>query len=715
MRFTSFVLVAGLVWFGRAREARSQDSVTVPSPQKDSPQDSVKRKPVTLDPVIVSVTRGLATSPLDAPFAMTVLTPDISRPGQRHLALDESVALVPGLVAANRTNPSQDPRISIRGFGARSTFGVRGVRVLRDGMPLTLPDGQTPVDYLSLESVERIEVIRGAASALYGNASGGVIDLRTVAPPAARLAGEVRQWLADYDLSRTTIKGGGVSGPVYYQADASLTRSGGFRVYSRQRATSTFARVGALLGGTDYAIQTLGLHMPVAENPGALTRAQFRSNPRQADQPSVIKAARKAVDQIQVGVSAHRQLSHDEFIASAFVGGRTLYNPLTFAVVDVGRRTYGASGRFTHLWPLGERANKITAGFDAQTQNDSRRNFTNCNASPALTAPTATCPVVGSKKGTITLDQRELVSSAGAYANDELVLTSRLRLSGGVRADNVSFEVRDRLISAGNPDDSGRRTLHAVTPYLGLVSRIGESQSVYANVSSAFETPTATELGNHPDGSAGINNELEPQKSTTWEAGLKGAATSALHYDVASFITHVRDELVPFEIPGGAGRRYFRNAGRTTRRGAELGISVQHEPLLVNATYSYSDFRFDRYATGTSTFDGRRIPGIPMNRAQASATVSGRAMYAVVEAEVASGSFVDDANTARAPGYEVMHFRAGTDRLLGTPMLSLVGGVQNLFNRIYSPSLSVNAAAGKFFEPAPRRTVYFGITVGHAR
>src|SRR6476659_6193106 len=143
---------------------------------------------------------------------MTVLNPDSVRPGQRHTALDESLALVPGLTAVSRTNPAQDPRISIRGFGARSAFGVRGVRVLRDGMPLTLPDGQTPVDYLSLESVGRIEVIRGAASALYGNASGGVVDLRTEAPPATRFAGEIRQWIADYGLSRTTVKAGGING-----------------------------------------------------------------------------------------------------------------------------------------------------------------------------------------------------------------------------------------------------------------------------------------------------------------------------------------------------------------------------------------------------------------------------------------------------------------------------------------------------------------------
>src|SRR5947207_5331979 len=181
--------------------AESQDSTTV----KDT---TISRRTV-LNPVIVTVTRGIGKSPLETPFAMTVLTPDSARPGQRHTALDESLALVPGLTAVSRTNPAQDPRISIRGFGARSAFGVRGVRVLRDGMPLTLPDGQTPVDYLSLESVGRVEAIRGTASALYGNAAGGVIDIRSAGPPAMPIALQARSWIGDYGTRRVTGVVGG--------------------------------------------------------------------------------------------------------------------------------------------------------------------------------------------------------------------------------------------------------------------------------------------------------------------------------------------------------------------------------------------------------------------------------------------------------------------------------------------------------------------------
>jgi len=644
---------------------------------------------------------------------MTVLRPDSTRPGQRHTGLDESLALVPGLAAVNRTNPSQDPRISIRGFGARSAFGVRGVRVLRDGMPLTLPDGQTPVDYLSLESVDRIEVIRGAASALYGNASGGVIDLRTAPQPATRLGGEIRQWIGDYASSRTTIKAGGSTGPAYYQADASLTRSGGFRIYSRQRSNSGFARVGGVLDGTDYALQVLAFDLGLAENPGSLTLAQFQSNPRNADQQSVNKLARKEVQQIQVGVTANRLLARDEINASAYIGGRSLYNPLTFAVVDFGRRTFGASGRVTHSFESAK-PNRLTLGIDLQRQNDSRRNFANCNDSPPPTLATASCPVLGVERGALTLDQRELVSGLGAYVNDELRITDGVRVSGGLRADNVKFEVRDRLVEGTNPDDSGERTLHAVTPYVGIVSRISGDRSIYANISSAFETPTATELGNHPDGSAGINQQLAPQKSTTYEIGSKGGVGRAFFYDFALFSTRVRDELVPYEILGSGGRRYFRNAGRTNRRGGELGISVEAGVLVANASYSYSDFRFARFVTDSGVFDGKRIPGIPIHRGQASATISRAGFFGVLEAEAAASAFVDDANTARAPAYQVVHLRGGARRALGLSGASLIAGVQNLFDRAYSPSLSVNAARGKFFEPAVGRTVFIGLTLGFA-
>ena len=244
-----------------------------------------------LEPVVVEVGRGTRRSLLELPFAVTVQTPDSTRPGQRHLSLDETLWLIPGLTVSNRNNPSQDPRISIRGFGARSAFGVRGIRVLRDGIPLTLPDGQTPVDYLDLESVGSVEVMRGSASSLYGNAGGGVIDIRSAGPPMAPVAAQVRSWFGDYGTRRVVANVGGSTDAVFYQANVGHTLADNFRLYSRQELTNGYLRVGANAGGTDFVLQGLGLDMPTAQNPGALTLAQLTANPRLPDSASVRKVA----------------------------------------------------------------------------------------------------------------------------------------------------------------------------------------------------------------------------------------------------------------------------------------------------------------------------------------------------------------------------------------------------------------------------------------
>ncbi|HJP61322.1 MAG TPA: TonB-dependent receptor plug domain-containing protein, partial [Gemmatimonadaceae bacterium] len=196
-----------------------------------------------LEPVVIEVSRGARRPLLGLPYSVTVQTPDSQRPGQRHLALDETLLLIPGLTVSNRNNPSQDPRISIRGFGARSAFGVRGIRVLRDGIPLTLPDGQTPVDYLDLESVGRVEVMRGSASSLYGNAGGGVIDLRTSAPPPFPITATGRIWQGGFGSRRIVAKADGETNGFGYQGNVARTESEGYRDYSRQRMNNGFARL----------------------------------------------------------------------------------------------------------------------------------------------------------------------------------------------------------------------------------------------------------------------------------------------------------------------------------------------------------------------------------------------------------------------------------------------------------------------------------------
>ena len=677
-----------------------------------SPAGAQRDSAATLDPVVVTVTRGTVRSVLGSPFALTVTRPDSTRPGQRHSAVDETLALVPGLAATSRNNPSQDPRLSIRGFGARSAFGVRGVRVLRDGMPLTLPDGQTPLDYMSLESVGRIEVMRGSASALYGNASGGVVDIRSIDPSLSPLSVEARQWLGPDEYLRSALAMSGSGGLFNYVADVGRTRTDGSRGHARQRATSGFARAGYSAGQSTYALVLMGLDNPLSLNPGALTLEEMRDDARLADPQSVRRGARKAVKQFQTGVSAMRALPQGEVSLSAFGGARSLDNPLTFAVVEIGRHSYGASAALRHNLNTGPVRHRIAAGIDFQSQNDLRRNYAVCTDTVSSPVPTPTCPEIRSERGIVTLDQRELVSSIGAYVSDDVDLSAKVSVTAGVRADNIRFEVRDRLMTASNPDDSGDRALGSLSPIAGIVARVTPFNSVYANVSSAFETPTATELGNQPDGSAGINSELDPQRSLTAEAGAKGFAASFLRYDIAVFTTSVRDELVPFEIPGSDGRRYFRNAGKTSRRGAEAGADVAVGSMSLLLAYNYSRFRFERFTSGGSDFSGRQIPGIPKHRAQAALTFSKAVGFASLETELAGPSFADDANTVRSSGYSVFHARGGLTPLRANPRLSITVGIHNIFDRAYASSLAVNAARGRYYEPAAPRALFAGLSIG---
>ena len=672
-----------------------------------------------LPTVQVTVTRETARSPLELPYAISVTQPDSLRPGSRQLALDELLLLIPGIAVSNRNNPTQDPRITIRGFGARSAFGVRGVRVLRDGIPLTLPDGQTPVDYIDLESVGSIQVIRGAASSLYGNASGGIIELRTDPPPSAPFGASLRASRGSHAMRRLHGTVGGTRDALRYQGSVTHTRMDGFRDYSRQQTTHALARAELQRGSTTWSLQGIGFDMPVAENPGALTAAQFAANPQMAEPNTVRTRARKDVRQGQLSLIATRQGALGELSGSVYGGARDLYNPLAFAIVVVDRISYGATLRasLTPRLMLGAE-HRVSLGLDAQRQEDDRQRFTNCNNGSTPIDPA--CSPSGSERGALRQDQLELVTGLGAYVRDEIAVTPWLTASVGIRADFTSFAVEDRYIVGTDPDDSGERTLPAVSPMLGFVARVGTLTSLYANVSSSFETPTATEMGNKPDGTAGINPDLEPQKAVSYELGAKGFILPSIAYDGAVYFTRVRDELIPFEIPNGGGRRYFRNAGRTERRGLELGARAETGPFRVGLSYSYADYEFVDYQVVTGTppnqtttvYDGKRIPGIPVHQAQASLTAASRWVHGTVETVASSRTLVDDANSASAAGYAIVNVRAGAQLPLGgMGRVEPVVGVHNLFDRPYVGSVSVNAAGGRYYEPAAERTVFVGLTV----
>ena len=678
--------------------------------------DSARVQP--LRPISVSVTRDATRSALELPYALARVTPDSLHPGLRRASLGEFVFGIPGMQVSERNNPSQDPRLAVRGFGARSAFGVRGVRVMRDGIPLTLPDGQTPIDWMDLESAGTVEAIRGTAASLYGNAAGGVVSIRSRAPDASPFALTARGWDGG-NVRRASLSASG-SGPEKvgplgesgYLISGTRTSGDGPREYSRQKATSIFGRVLGTVKDTRLEVQGVSYDAPTAENPGALTAIELARNPRLSDSANIVKHSRKKVEQSQVALLASRGRGVSEISASLFMGSRTLDNPLPFAIIAVDRKTYGGSLRAGARTTLGGLPFRMTAGVDAQTQKDDRFNFENCS-DVAVTIPVTTrCPATGQERGAVRLNQGEDIEGQGAYVRYELEVPRKLLGSVSLRYDRVRFKLTDRFTSATNGDDSGDRALNALSPMAGLVWRVRPLLSLYANVASAFETPTITELTNQPDGKLGLNQDVSPQRTRTLEAGINGIIGAHLRLDAALFGASARDELVGFDVPGAVGRRAFRNAGRTRRRGLEMNLAFVGQWGEAGTAYTLSKFNFVTYSVGAVNYAGKPIPGVPTHQGQAYLTLRSHGWYLTSDANTASRVSADDGSTVFAAAWTTLGVRAGRAPANTGWAFEPTFGVDNVFGRTYASAVVINATRSRYFEPGVGRRVFVALRAG---
>src|SRR5216117_3143119 len=460
-----------------------------------TPADTAK--PYPLPPLTVSVTRTelpLTKVPLSV---HTVDRAQISR-AKPTWGLDEALANVPGVFVANRYNFSQDQRISIRGFGARSAFAVRGIKILVDGIPQTLPDGQGQLTNLELGEVDRIEVLRGSSSALFGNASGGVISIWTspqeiehVREDARFVAGQFsarsgRTWNKWQTTTRVRVGGGSASLTVSrldYEGERDHSAADHRVLNARLRLP--------LADGWSLALVTDVGDNPRADNPGSLTLAELRTKPDQAPAVNLQRNAGKAVTQVQSGATVRRAWANGGEAAFTLFGlTRDLKNPITTTYIDLDRIDYGARASVTVPVLLGSLVHRLTAGIDFQRLRDDRKNF-------------AYMPSDSAKPDTVrTLDQLEPVTEIGPFVQSALELSPRTTLTAGLRYDWVNFGVQDHLIFATptdtNPDDSGARLMRALSGSFGVAVNPSSTVTLYANVGSSFETPTTTELANSP-------------------------------------------------------------------------------------------------------------------------------------------------------------------------------------------------------------------------
>jgi iron complex outermembrane receptor protein len=678
-----------------------------------------------LPEIEVTVTR--TQEPLSrVPYAVGVLDRKALQRGQQTVGVDEALNNLPGVVVANRYNFSLDQRISIRGFGSRSNFGVRGLKVLLDGIPQTLPDGQSQLTNVDFGTINRAEVLRGASSSLYGNASGGVIALQSEPAAPGPFAQRVRvqggggrvpgdgfyKW-----QSWTSGRSGGVSGTL----SISQFKADGFRQHSAGEFRQLAAGIDYTVSGSTLAtLRFSAADDPRAQNPGALTLTEYRANPNAAANNNILRGADKDVQQQQLAVGLrHFDPAGNEYDVTVFGLLRDLANPLAAppdgatgppvptagTYVDIDRAVGGARVSAAHRLGSAPVSPRLTVGADVQRMRDNRRNFRSASGAPT---------------DSVLIDQREKITEFGPFAQLAWSPSEPLLLSGGIRYDWVRFDVADRHLTDGL-DNSGVRTMSALSGHVGASWSFDQRFVPYLNLSTSFETPTTTELANQPGGTGGFNDQLKPQRAVNYEIGARGQPLPAVSYSVAVFLGRITDAIVQQQEVGG--RAFFVNAGKTHNDGVEIGLTVSPVAgLTLSGAYTYARYRFSDYkvvtATEVVTLDGNRLPGVPDHFWRFGLrTELPRGFYLDADQTLSSSLFSDDANTLATGvdgwGAGVTNLRVGWTGEVGSMQLLPFVGINNLWDRRYIGSVTLNGVGGRVFEPAPGRVVYVGAEIGY--
>jgi iron complex outermembrane recepter protein len=676
--------------------------------------------PPQLADVVVSATR-VAERAFDLPVSIDSVDGRALRTGQLAVNLSESLGAVPGLSVQNRQNYAQDLQLSVRGFGARSSFGVRGVRLYADGIPGTMPDGQGQFSHFDLGSADRIEVLRGPFSALYGNSSGGVISIFTEdGRPGLGLVATAAG--GSLGTQRYALKGSGESGAVNGVVDAAHFATDGYRDHSRAERNTGNVKLRLALGGRSaLTLVANGIETPDIQDPLGLTRDQLAADPRQAGTNAVAYNAGKSLQQEQVGVTLATVLTDANDLTAMIYGGRrrtTQFqailrtaesNPLhPGGVVDLGRDYRGADLHVTGRHSPGGTPLTLTAGVSYEALEEARRGYLN---------------YVGAELGVIGAlrrDEANRVGAADEYLQVEWDPAARWRAVAGLRHSAINVTSHDHLASSAPPSDI---RYAGGNPVAGLTYRAGPALNVYASYGRGFETPTLNDLAyRSTDGTLpGLNDKLQPARSDNYELGLK-TGDQHLRAELAAFYISTRHELAVQSNSGG--RSVFENIDKTERRGAELALAAGWENgLAARLAYTYmravTRVPYPSCAglpcTPIVVAGGSRLPAVPANALYAGLTwqTPRLGFSTTVETVGRSQIYVDERNSDAAAGYWTTNVRAGFTQQQGNWAVSETVRVDNVTDRRYAGSVIVNESNRRYFEPAPGRTAYLLVSAAY--
>ncbi len=678
---------------------------------------------ITLSPVVVTATRQAQNS-FDLPVAIDVVEQKNIKDGQLQMNLSESLIRVPGITAQNRTQQAQDPQISSRGFGSRSSFGVRGIRVYVDGIPLTMPDGQGQPGVVDLSSIKSIEVMRGPFSSLYGNSSGGVIQMFTQDAPATPTIGATTMF-GSYDTKRNVLEAAGQLEGLEYSLNVSNYESDGYRANSssnKQMATAKFkfnlnedTKVTALVNWFDQE----------AQDPLGLNRARAFSN---ATRDKVVPAALFANtsvkrDHTQVGFNIEHAFNENNKISFIpYVGNRNNAQILTTTATattlaatssrlsEISREFYGADLRWDNKGSLGNLPYQITLGLNYGKSTDDRKDTNLLRLGSIVNTPNRL--------------EQNISSNFDQYLQGNLSITPNLDLHAGARHTKVKLEVQDNFITGtgSNGDNSGNVEYQKTTPVVGIIWKATEKLNFYANFGKGFETPTFIEAAfdNVTGGVASKPNlSLKAAESTNIELGAKAFITDDIRANVTLFKVDTDNEIVTRQTV--SGRSSYQNAGKTKRTGIEASIDANLDNnITVFAAYTLLNAKFDDpfvtviNAAGTTgtVNSGNRIPGT--YKSQVYGEVAWKypslGFFSALEGRHNSQVYVNDINTDKAPSYTIFNIRAGLEQNLTNWRFKEFIRLENITDKDYIGSVRVNDGNGLFFEPAAGRNYLLGLS-----
>ncbi|MCK9685036.1 TonB-dependent receptor family protein [Scleromatobacter humisilvae] len=673
--------------------------------------------------VTITATR-IATPAFDVPASITLVTlsPDTdTRPG---INISETLGGVPGLLARDRQNYAQDVQISVRGFGARSTFGIRGVRVYIDGIPGTMPDGQGQISNVDLGTAAAIEVLRGPFSALYGNSSGGVVQVFTEdgggSPKWTFGGGAGSNHELRYDGKLT-----GAEGNLDYVASVSHFETDGYRQHSAARRDIENVKLGLRLDERSrITIVGNGVELPYAQDALGLSRVELQTiGPRAADPSAIQFNTRKSLAQTQAGVIYDLRVDADNALRAMVYGGHRDTEqfqsiPVTSqasatapgGVIQLGRDYDGADLRWTTQGIVDRQRWSLVGGLAYDKLREHRYGYQSFIG-------TGGAQVVG-VQGALRRNEINDVQDLDPYLQGEWHPADAWTLDAGVRHSSVRFVSHDEYIVGTNPNDSGGANYSATLPVLGVLYALRPDVHFYATAGKGFETPTLNEIAYRPDKLTGLNFDLKPSRSKNLELGVKTQSATWGVLDAAVFGTRTTNEIVTLSNTGG--RSTYQNAASTRRLGLELEWSkpLPHD-LNAQVAYTLLDAQYtDAFAecvttpcASTHVASGNRIPGVARNALFASlAWAPAQGWRAGVEARALSRVFVNDTNADPAASFVTANLSGGYLWPLGHWQWSAFGRVDNVTGRRYIGSVIVNEGNGRYFEPAPGRAYFAGLT-----